>query len=83
MSQRYPDDPWRVALLDSVKAECLTGLQRFAEADALIGTSTPVLLKKWDPKSLYGNDALRRAIRLYQSMGDPERVEKYRRLAAL
>jgi hypothetical protein len=83
ISERYPDEPWRVAVLHSVKAECLTGRRRFAEADALIAASTPVLLKKWDPKSLYGNDALRRAIRLYQLMGDAGRVEQYRRLAAL
>ena len=79
MAQRYPDDPWRVALLDNVKAACLTGKQRFAEADALVETSVPVLLKRWPPASLYGYDALRRAIRLYQLMGDPVRVAKYRR----
>ena len=81
MAERYPDDPWRMALLENVKAECLTGKQRFSEADALITASVPVLLKKWPPSSLYGNDALRRAIRLYQSMGDPVRVAKYRRIA--
>ena len=83
MAARYPDDPWRIALLDNVKAECLTGQQRFSEADALVAGSTPVLLKKWNPTSLYGNDALRRAIRLYQAMGDEERVAKYRRIAAI
>jgi len=36
----------------------------------------PVLLKKWQPSSLYGSDALRRAIRLYQAMGDAARTEK-------
>jgi tetratricopeptide (TPR) repeat protein len=80
MAARYHDDPWRIALLDDVKAECLTGLQRFAEADALVATSTPVLLEKWSPTSLYGNDALRRAIRLYQRTGDAARVAKYRRI---
>jgi tetratricopeptide (TPR) repeat protein len=80
MAKRYPDDPWRLALLDNVKAECLTGQQRLAEADALLSASMPVLLKKWQPTSLYGNDALRRAIHLYQAMGDSARTEKYRRL---
>jgi tetratricopeptide (TPR) repeat protein len=82
MIDRYPDDPWRIALLDNVKAECLTGLRRFPEADALIAESTPVLMKKWSPGSLYGADALGRAIRLYQSMGDAVRTAKYRRIAA-
>jgi tetratricopeptide (TPR) repeat protein len=83
MAARYPDDPWRIALLDNVKAECLTGLQRFAEADELVAASTPVLLEKWSPTSLYGNDALRRAIRLYQLTGDAARVAKYRHIATI
>jgi hypothetical protein len=83
MAERYPDDPWRMALLDNVKAECLTGQQRFSEADALVAASTPMLLKKWSPASLYGNDALGRAIRLYQLMGDAARVAKYRGIAAI
>jgi len=81
MAKRYPDDAWRMALLENVKVECLTGQQRLAEADALLVASLPVLLKRWQPSSLYGNDALQRAIRLYQAMGDAGRVAKYRRLA--
>jgi hypothetical protein len=83
MAERYPDDPWRSALLDNVKAECLTGLRRFPEADALIAQSMPALMKKWSPGSLYGADALGRAVRLYQSMGDAARAAKYRRMAAM
>jgi hypothetical protein len=75
--------PWRSALLDNVKAECLTGLRRFPEADALIAQSMPALMKKWSPGSLYGADALGRAVRLYQSMGDAARAAKYRRMAAM
>ncbi len=82
MAERYPDDPWRMALLDNVKAECLTGERKFVEADALLSSSIPVLLRKWSPSTLYGTDALRRAIDLYQLMGDPARAAKYRRLAA-
>lgn len=82
MAERYPDDPWRSALLDNVQAECLTGLRRFAEADALITQSMPVLMKKWNPGSLYGADALGRAVRLYQLMGDAARAAKYRRMAS-
>jgi hypothetical protein len=82
MAERYPDDPWRMALLDNVKAECLTGQRRLVEADTLVSSSIPVLLRKWSPSSLYGNDALRRAIDLYQLMGDVARTARYRRLAA-
>jgi len=59
MAERYPDDPWRVALLDNVKAECLIVVRRLPEADALVATSIPVLLKTRSPTNLYGNDALR------------------------
>jgi tetratricopeptide (TPR) repeat protein len=82
MAERYADDPWRVALLDNVKSECLTGLRRFPEADTLMAKSLPVLLKKWSPGSLYGADALGRAIKLYGLMGDAARLAKYRRIAA-
>src|SRR5262249_8699230 len=82
MAERYPDDPWRMALLDNVRAECLTGKGRYGEADALVNSSVPVLLKRRSPSSLYGNDALRRAIRLYQVTGDVAKTSKYRRLAA-
>ena len=83
MAERYPDDPWRMALLDNVEAECLTGQRKFVEADALLSSSIPVLLKKWGPLTLYGNDALRRAINLYQLTGDPaRRPPRDKRLAA-
>jgi tetratricopeptide (TPR) repeat protein len=81
MAKRYPDDAWRTALVDNIKAECLIGARRLSEADGLITASMPILLKRWQPASLYGTDALNRAIRLYQALGDNARVAQYRRLA--
>ena len=81
MAERYPNDPWRLALLDSVKAECLTGLRQYSDADALVSQGTPVILARWGPHTLYGHDVLRRAIRLYQLSGADARVAQYRRIA--
>ena len=81
MMERYPDDAWRLALLDSVKAECLTGLGQYADADPLVSRSTPVVLKRWGPRTLYGHDALRRAIHLYELSGADERVAHYQHIA--
>lgn len=78
MAQRYPDDPWRVAHVDNVRAGCLTGLKRYAEAKALMSSSLPIILKKWPPNTLYGHDALERAVRLYTRTGDTARVDAYR-----
>ena len=64
MAERYPDDPWRVALVDSVRAGCLTKLKRFDEAVKLIETANPVVLGRWNVQSMYGHDAVARAYAL-------------------
>lgn len=66
VAARYTDDPWRVAHVDNVRAGCLTGLKRYAEATALMQSSLPPILAKWKPNSLYGHDALQRKMRLYE-----------------
>lgn len=60
MEKDYPDDPWRSALLNNVKSECLwiTG-QRGAARD-LFRASRPELAKKWKTNSLYGIDLSKR-----------------------
>jgi tetratricopeptide (TPR) repeat protein len=73
MAERYPDDPWRVALVDNVRAGCLTRLQQYAEAQKLITTSTPVILKRWNAQSMYGHDAVARETALRISATQPER----------
>jgi hypothetical protein len=81
LAARYPDDAWRVAHLNDVKAGCLTQLKRYAQAEPLIAASTPELLKKWPPDTLYGYDALQRAVRLYRLTGDRVKLARYQRLA--
>ncbi len=81
VAARYPDDPWRVAHVDNVRAGCLTGLKRYAEAEKLIESSDPIVLKKWRPDTLYGYDALQRTMRLYSLTGNTAKLAEYRKLA--
>ncbi len=77
VAARYADDPWRTAHVDNVRAGCLTGMRRFAEATALMQSSLPVVLRKWPPDTLFGHDALTRATRLYGLAGDAARAAEY------
>jgi tetratricopeptide (TPR) repeat protein len=81
VAARYPDDPWRVAHVDNVRAGCLVGLKRYDEAERLIGSSLPVLLKKWPADSLFGHDALERTMRLYRATGNAAMLARYSALA--
>ena len=81
LAQRYPDDPWRLAHLDNVRAGCLTRAQRYAEAEPLIASSIPVLLPKWPTTTLYGYDAQQRAIQLYSATGNAAKLTQYRQLS--
>lgn len=82
MAERYPDDPWRVALVDNVRAGCLTRQGRYAAAAPLMESSLPAILGRWKPDSMYGYDSLQRAISLYGKAGNPAQLEKYRDLLA-
>ena len=81
MAQRYPDDPWRLAHLDNVRAGCLTRMKRYAQAEPLIASSVPVVLRKWPPDTLYGHDDLERSVQLYQLTGNQVKLSQYRLLA--
>jgi tetratricopeptide (TPR) repeat protein len=81
VAKRYPDEAWRLALIDNTRAGCLIGQGRLAEAEPLIAASTPALLDKWGAKRLYGYDALQRAVRLYTLTHDDQALAEYRALA--
>jgi tetratricopeptide (TPR) repeat protein len=81
VAARYPDDPWRVAYVDNVRAGCLTQVKRYAEAERLIESSDPVILKKWPSGTLYGHDALQRSVSLYSLTGNAAKLAEYRKLA--
>ena len=78
VTARYADDPWRTAHVDNVRAGCLTGFGRYPEATRLMASSLPIILKKWPPNTLFGHDALERAVRLYTHTGEADRVDAYR-----
>lgn len=81
VSARYPDDPWRVAHVQNVRAGCLTVARRFAEAEPLLAQSMPVILKSWPAGTLYGQDALQRCLQLYRLTGNEDKLGYYRLLA--
>jgi tetratricopeptide (TPR) repeat protein len=81
VAESYPEEPWRVAHIDNVRAGCMTAAKRYVDAAQLIERSDPLVLKKWPPGTLYGYDALQRTVRLYSLMGDTAKVSEYRRLA--
>jgi tetratricopeptide (TPR) repeat protein len=54
MAKAYPKDPWRLAWVDAIQAECLLAKGEASEARALLETSAPVIAKRWPRNSLYG-----------------------------
>lgn len=76
MAERYPNDPWRVALVDSVRAGCLTKLGRYDEAAKLLATSNPEILARWNPNTMYGHDAVARDIALHDHTDKLEQPPK-------
>jgi tetratricopeptide (TPR) repeat protein len=80
VAARYPEEEWRVAHVDSVRAGCLAGLNRAADAEALIVTSTPVLLERWPADTCYGHDAVERATRVYRMTGNSAKLTELGRM---
>ncbi len=54
MAKAYPKDPWRLAWLDAIQAECLLAKGDAPKARALLQTSAPVIAERWPRDSLYG-----------------------------
>ena len=74
LEERYPDEPWRTALVDNVRAGCLAQTGHAAEAEPLIAASMPVLMEKWAADTYYGHDAVQRATRVYTLTGNRTRL---------
>ncbi len=71
---RYPDETWRVAFVDNVRAGCLAQIGRLKEAESLMIESMPALLDKWAANTYYGHDAVQRATRVYSKTGNRARL---------
>jgi tetratricopeptide (TPR) repeat protein len=74
VAERYPDDAWRVALVDNVRAGCLARIGRSREAVPLIESSTSVVLAKWPAATYYGHDTVQRATQVYTVTGNRARL---------
>ena len=74
VAERYPDEPWRIALVDNVRAGCLAQTGHATEAEPLIASSMPVLMEKWAADTYYGHDAVQRATRVYTMTGNRTRL---------
>lgn len=81
VSEAYPDDGWRTAYGDNVRAGCLTRLKRYPEAQVLIETSLPVVLARWPAKALHGHEAVERARALFTRTGNADKLVQLQALA--
>lgn len=81
MRERYPDDAWRSAIVDSVEGECWLMKGDPARAAPLLTGSAPILLAKWQPKELYGYETVQLMIRYYKAASNPSELARYQRLA--
>jgi tetratricopeptide (TPR) repeat protein len=77
IADHYVREPWRGALLQSVRAACLVGVNRPAEAARVLDASLPVLLARWPASSAFGSDGIARAIQVYGAANQSDKVAKY------
>ena len=81
MRERYPDDAWRLAIVDSVEGACWLDKGDYERAAPLLISSAPILLAKWQPTELYGYETVRLMIRYYKVASNPLELARYQRLA--
>ncbi len=66
MTKTYPNDPWRMAWLETIRGECLLAARDPREARPVLAASQPIIARRWSADSLYGARAaalLARAVR--------------------
>ena len=65
MARTYPDEPWRTAWVDVIRANCLMAAGRRAEALTVIEPAARTIVARWTPGSHYAarTDALLKAAR--------------------
>ncbi len=56
MAQTYPDEPWRMAWVDTVRAACLVQSGRYEAAAKLAGSAAPAITARWPKGTLYRSD---------------------------
>ena len=76
--ERFEDDAWRTALLDSILGACLIAEAKLSQAEPLLIESYPVIEAQWSRDRLYPQDALHRIVTLYDLLEQPTQAERYR-----
>lgn len=80
VAQRYPNDAWRVALVDSVRGGCELERRRYDEAERLLKASNGPMFSKWPPNTLYGYDVVQRNVSLYERQSRPDDAAVFRKM---
>jgi len=74
----YPDDPWRLAILDSVRGQCLSRAGDIQAGEQLLLESLPIIEGRWGKDALFTYDARARIAAHYQRIGNSAAAKRYR-----
>lgn len=78
MQQRYPDEQWRMALLDSVEGGCLSTAGATDQAEPKLIDSYSVIAARWGDAGLFTRTARSRIADHYERVGKPDLAQRYR-----
>jgi hypothetical protein len=82
LAEDYPDEPWRLAWLELVRASCLSSAGDAKAADAALSPNLAVVLERWPDDTMYGLSALRRAAAIREAAGAHAEAQQLLRRAA-
>jgi tetratricopeptide (TPR) repeat protein len=78
IEKAYPDEPWRMAILDSVRGGCLSVAGSAQAGEQLMLKSLPIIEARWGKDSLFAADARARVAAHYDRIGKPAIAQTYR-----
>jgi tetratricopeptide (TPR) repeat protein len=78
MRERYPQDAWRSAWVQSTRGACHVAAGDLATAEPLLTQSLTAIQAKWPADTMYGHEAIERMANLYSRLGDAQAVDRYR-----
>ena len=76
----FPDQPWQMAILESVLGQCLSLAGNRRDAERLLLSSLPVVEERWGRHALFTDDARSRIAAHYARVGDKLAAKRYRRI---
>jgi len=82
LAEDYPDDPWRMAWLELVRASCLLREGDASAADALLTPNLRRVLERWPDDTMLGLSALERAEAIRRGVGQSESAAAFGRRVA-